>query len=104
MHPKGEIVNFPCHHFSLNVDEWKVYINCAKMFTGRIIVEFFSKFKWLKSVIPVHILHICSKEMAQKSTIVSLPHLNKNWFMLSMRTVYIELWMHTGSLESTKEV
>ena len=66
-----------------------MYINCAKIFTGRIIVEFFSKFKWLKSVIPLHILHICSKEMAQKSTIVSLPLLNKNWFMLSMRTVCI---------------
>ena len=29
VHPKGDIVNFPRHHFSLNVDEWKVYINCA---------------------------------------------------------------------------
>lgn len=31
---KGDIVNFPRHHFSLNVNEWKVYINCAKILTG----------------------------------------------------------------------
>lgn len=78
VHPKEDIVNFPRQHFSLNVDEWKVYINCAKILTGRIIVEFFPKFKWLKSVIPAHISHIYSGEMAQKSTIVSLPLLNAN--------------------------
>ena len=76
--PKGDIVNFPRHHFSLNVAEWKVYINCAKILTGRIIVEFFPKFKWLKAVIPAHIPHIYNGEMAQKSTIVSLPLLNAN--------------------------
>ena len=43
-----------------------------------IIVEFFPKFKWLKSVIPAHISYIYSEEMAQKSTIVSLPLLNAN--------------------------
>lgn len=78
VHPKEDIVNFPRQHFSLNVDEWKVYINCAKILTGRIIVEFFPKFKWLKLVIPAHISHIYSGEMAQKSTIVSLPLLNAN--------------------------
>ena len=78
VHPKGDIVNFPRHHFSLNVDEWKVYINCAKILTGRIIIEFFPKFKWLKSVIPAHIPHIYSGEMAQKSTIMNLPLLNAN--------------------------
>ena len=36
------------------------------------------KFKWLKSVIPAHIPHIYSGEMAQKSTIMSLPLLNAN--------------------------
>lgn len=34
VHPKGHIVNFPRHHFSLNVNEWKVCINCAKILTG----------------------------------------------------------------------
>ena len=38
VHPKEDIVNFPRQHFSLNVDEWKVYINCAKILTGRIII------------------------------------------------------------------
>ena len=76
--PKGDIVNFPRHHFSLNVNEWKLYINSAKILVGRIILEFFPKFKWLKSVIPAHIPHIYGKEMAQKSTIVSLPILNAN--------------------------
>ena len=55
-----------------------MYINCAKILTGRIIVEFFTKFKWFKSVIPAHIPHIYGGEMAQKSTIVSLPLLNAN--------------------------
>ena len=58
VHPKGDIVNFPRHHFSLNGDEWKVYINCAKILIGRIIVEFFPKFKWLKSVIPENTLSL----------------------------------------------
>lgn len=78
VHPKGSIATFPRHQFSLNVNEWKMYINCAKVLVGRVIVEFFPKFKWLKSVIPAHISHIYSKEMAQKSTIVSLPLLNAN--------------------------
>ena len=78
VHPKGSIATFPRHHFSLNVNEWKTYINCAKVLVGRVIVEFFPKFKWLKSAIPAHISHIYSKEMAQKSTIASLPLLNAN--------------------------
>lgn len=73
VHPKGGIVNFPRRRFSLNVNEWKVYINCAKILAGRIIVDFFPKFKWLKSVVPTHIPHVYSRQMAQKSTIVSLP-------------------------------
>ena len=44
MHPKEDIVNFPCHHFSINVDGWKAYMNCATIFTGRKIIEFFPKF------------------------------------------------------------
>lgn len=78
VHPKGNIVTFPRQHFSLNVTEWKLYINCAKVLVGRVIVEFFPKFKWLKSVIPEHIPHMYSKEMAQKSTIISLPLLDAN--------------------------
>ena len=55
-----------------------MYKNSAKILVGRIILEFFLKFKWLKSVIPTHIPHIYGKEMVQKSTIMSLPLLNSN--------------------------
>lgn len=48
-------------------------VNCAKILVGRIVLELFPKFKWLKSVIHAHIPHIYSKEMAQKSTIMSSP-------------------------------
>ena len=79
VHPKGVIANFPRYQFSLNVREWKVYLSSAKIIiVGRIILEFFPKFKWLKSVIPRHIPHVYSTEMAQKSTIVNLPLLNAN--------------------------
>ena len=77
-HPKGNIANFPRHRFSLNINEWKLYINSAKIIVARIVLEFCPKFKWLKSVIPAHIPHLYSKEMAGKSTIVSLPILDAN--------------------------
>ena len=64
VHPKDHISAFPGHHFSLNVGEWQLYINSAKVLVARVIIEFFPKFKWLKSVIPTHIPHVYSKEMA----------------------------------------
>ena len=45
---------------------------------GRICVQFLTKFKFLKSIVTQSIEHKFSKEMTQKSTIVSLPILNCN--------------------------
>ena len=77
-HPKGDIAHFPRHKFSLNVSDWKMYAESAKVLVGRILSEFLPKFKWVKSVLPVHIPHKYSKEMVERSTIVSLPILDAN--------------------------
>jgi hypothetical protein len=63
--PKGNITNFPRRNFSLSVTEWKMYAESAKVIVGRIILEFFPKFKCLKTVIPTHIPHVYSNKMAQ---------------------------------------
>lgn len=76
--PKGNIVNFPRTNFTLSGNEWKMYAEAAKILVGRIILEFFPKFKCLKSIIPSHIQHKYSNEMAQKSNITSLPIINAN--------------------------
>jgi len=76
--PKGNIRDFPRHNFSLNVLEWKRYAECAKIIVGRIVLEFFPKFKFLKAVIPEHISHEYSQQMSEKSIIVSLPIINAN--------------------------
>ena len=55
-----------------------MYAESAKILVGRIIIEFFPTFKFLKSVIPSHIQHKYSNEMAQKSNIASLPIINAN--------------------------
>ena len=77
-HPKGNILDFHRHSFSLSLNEWRMYAEYAKILVGRIILEFCPKFKCLKSVIPTHIPHMYSREMAQKSNIVSLPIINAN--------------------------
>ena len=76
--PRGDIKDFRRHNFSLNVNEWKTYAECAKVIVGRIVLEFCPKFKFLRAVIPNHISHEYSLQMAQKSTIVSLPIINAN--------------------------
>ena len=78
VNPKGNILTFPRHNFSLTVNEWKKYAEAGKILVGRVILEFFLKFKWIKSVLPTHIPHQYSEEMAKKSNIVSLPILNAN--------------------------
>ena len=76
--PKGNFKDFLRCNFFLKVNEWKRYAECAKTIVGRIVLEFFPKFKFLKTVIPDHILRENSQEMSQKSTIVSLPITNVN--------------------------
>ena len=78
VNPKGNILTFPRHNFSLTVNEWKKYAEAGKIHVGRVILEFFPKFKWMKSVLPTHIPHQYSEEMAKKSNIVSLPIHNAN--------------------------
>lgn len=76
--PKGNIDNLPCSTFSLNVNEWKQYAETAKILVGRVILDFFPEFKFLRGIIPEHIPHQYSQEMKQKSTIVSMPIINAN--------------------------
>jgi hypothetical protein len=76
--PKGDIKQFPRKNFSLNVNEMRRYVDCAKTLVGRIVIEFLPKFKFLKAVVPDHISHEYSEQMSQKSTIVSLPIINAN--------------------------
>ena len=100
--------------FSLNVNEWKTYAECAKIIVGRTVLEFCPKFKFLRAVIPNHISHEYSPQMSQKSTIVSLPIVNANEskyddYVNILRTyekwiaeIYVQAWLldeipHTDS-------
>ena len=76
--PKNNIKDLPRSKFSLNIDEWKKYISTSKVIIGRIFIEFFKEFKFLEKCLPVHIKHKYSKEMSQKSTIISMPIINVN--------------------------
>ena len=76
--PKGDIKDLPRSTFSLSINEWKQYADNAKVIVGRIILQFLPHFKFLKGIVPVHILHAHSKEMEQQSTIVSMPIINAN--------------------------
>lgn len=58
--------------------EWKVYLSSVKIIVGRIIFEFFLKFKWLKLVIFRYIFYVYSDEMVQKFIIVNLLLFNVN--------------------------
>ena len=44
-------------NFSLNVNEMRRYVDCAKTLVCRIVIEFLPKFKFLKAVVPDHISH-----------------------------------------------
>ena len=76
--PKGNIKLLPRSTFCLSVNEWKQYAENAKVIVGRIVLEFLPQFKFLKCVVPDRILHVHSKEMERKSTIVSMPIINGN--------------------------
>lgn len=111
-HPKGDILQFPRHKFSLNVNEWKMYAESAKILVGRIICEFLPKFKWIKSVLPVHIPHKYSSEMAKKSNIVSLPILDANeakyedcvHILRSYEKWIAEIYVEAGLLDEVPQI
>lgn len=105
-------MHFPRHKYSLNVSDWKMYAESAKVLVGRILSEFLPKFKWVKSVMPVHIPHKYSKEMAKRSTIVSLPILDANEakyedcvrILRSYETWISEIYVEAGLLDEIPQV
>ncbi|XP_057307902.1 uncharacterized protein LOC130645814 [Hydractinia symbiolongicarpus] len=76
--PKRDIALLPLSTFSLNIAEWREYIRTSKILVGRILLDFFPKFKFLKSFVPQHIDHQYSHEMGERSFIASMPIINAN--------------------------
>ena len=79
--PKCSITIIDRECFFPNLNELKTLRENFKIFVGRICVQFLTKFKFLKSVVTQSIFkvsHKFSKEIAERSTIVSLPILNCN--------------------------
>ena len=76
--PLHDIKALPRSKFLLNVEEWKKYAESAKILVACISVEFFLEFSFLKKVIPIHIQHLYSKEMEQKSFVVPMPIIDAN--------------------------
>lgn len=76
--PIGDIRYMDRKKFAVNMAEWECYRQTTKVLIGRIVVEFFPKFKFLKKVIPDHIDNRFSDKMSQKSTIISMPIIDAN--------------------------
>ncbi len=76
--PLCDIKSFSRSHFQLNVQEWKNFAQTAKVLVGRVVLEFFPKFSFLKKVIPDHIKHMYTNEMSIKSFIVPMPIIDAN--------------------------
>ena len=76
--PKRNLSTCPNEVFTMSVADLKVLKENFKVLIGRVCLEFLPKFKFLKRVVPAHILHPNSKEMSEKSTIISLPIINAN--------------------------
>ena len=73
-----DIRKLPKQSFYMNFNEWKMYKKTTKILIGRIIVEFFPKFKFLKKLLPNHIEHKYSQQMNKKSTIINMPIIDAN--------------------------
>ena len=76
--PIGNINNLKRSTFSLNVNEWKAYISSSIVLIGRVFIEFFLEFSVFKDCFPAHITHQFTKEMSEKSKIVSMPTIDAN--------------------------
>ena len=64
--------------FSPSKQEWERYIYTSKVLIGRIIVQFLTKLSFFKNIIPEHITHRYSDQMAKKSNIIPLPIIDAN--------------------------
>ena len=76
--PICDIAHLNRAKFSLDREEWKKYICTSKIIVGRIITDHLTKFEFLKKCLPEHITHQYSKEMAKKSSIISMPIIDAN--------------------------
>ena len=76
--PLGDIKTCPRSKFHLNVHEWKRFAETANVLVARVLIEFLPKFSFLKKVTPAHIQHKYSKEMSNKSFVVSMPIIDAN--------------------------
>ena len=76
--PKGDIRQAANIDFLLNQEELHHLREEYKIIVGRVLVEFIPELRFLKTVIPNHISHQYSNEMANKSTIIPLPILFKD--------------------------
>ena len=76
--PLCDIKDLRRSKFVLNVDEWKKFAETAKVLVGRVLLDLFPQFSFLKKVIPKHIEHTYSKEMSKKSFIHPMPIIDAN--------------------------
>ena len=74
--PLNDILTCPRALFTLNRDEIRVLRENFKVLVGRICVQFCRNFKFLENIIPKHIEHRFSSEMAEASTVIPLPIIN----------------------------
>ena len=61
--PLCDLKNLKASTFSLNIYEWKQYVESSKIIIARILVEFFPQFGFLKSCLLSHIRQRFSDEM-----------------------------------------
>lgn len=73
VYPRRNIQTLPNCHFLLNDAETDKLREDFKVLVGRVLVAHIPSLSFLKAVIPQHIAHRYTNEMAKKSAIVSLP-------------------------------
>lgn len=71
--PRRNIQTLPNCHFLLNDAEREKLREDFNVLLGRVLVAHIPSLSFLKAVIPQHIAHCYTNEMATKSAIVSLP-------------------------------
>ncbi|XP_061190846.1 uncharacterized protein LOC133198962 [Saccostrea echinata] len=74
----GDINSVNWKNFVPSTTEDTLYKDSLKVLLGRIMLKYFPKFDWLKSVLPDHIPHPLADTMSEKSEVYWLPVLMKN--------------------------